>query len=150
MLPNIKLWVQSDCAEKPDVLSINGEKISPSDERWMPNVSFLLNNRNKGLKLKSNDYFSLYMNRDGYTMKGILSQCDVGSRNRVFTSYIQGASLVKSITILESELKLYCLSVSKRCNSEIKGYLFKTKILVICIILVALIMATFLIFKTHV
>lgn len=140
---SICLWVQSDSLKNPDLLSINGERIWPSDDRWVQMNFMLLNRDNFGLKIIEKRDFSIYKKGNNYTIKGVLRQCDISNRMRVFTARVKCYSLKKGISKLNIELERYHLSLSDNCCLEIRNFIKQITVAGVVTLLVVLSLIVF-------
>lgn len=144
---DVKLWVQSDNPEKPDLLSINGEKINPGDVKWKQSITKLLNPRNYGVKLSGKEFFSLYKKYHESTIMGVLSQCDISDRQRVFITQVRGLSTRKALTVTESELARYGLDLSNRCKSEKRKFYIQSAIISCALLIVVFTLVIYLLIR---
>lgn len=114
MKNGIILWSQSGNLDSPDVLSQNGERILPGDQRWSRLSSMLFVGHGDINLIKGED-LSIQLIGTSLLVKGTLSQVDSLNRSRVFSALVpfgQDALLSK----LRDELALYDLSFSSSCE----------------------------------
>lgn len=134
MQQDISLWVQSSGQNEPDLLSINGERIFPNNNRWGPNLSSLLNARSPSLKIAHKEHLTIIRSGGKYIIKGALSQKDKCNRHRVFTAQIKSIFIRCALKRLQNELAKYDLSYSKECQVSLKSFLSSLTFFLITII----------------